>query len=149
MRDAGDAHALVRPQSTGGSIERSPTGCVNARHASNDKIQGSINEVAEPWGTSGRGICPVNFSFHRRRKRPLHGGRFRVWTGGFDSGLRRHIQLDGEEHGALALELVSSLCGHDHQRTAEALQAAERALEARIAVWDGVLKAIKAGDRQK
>ncbi|MDQ3488678.1 MAG: DUF3050 domain-containing protein [Acidobacteriota bacterium] len=63
--------------------------------------------------------------------------------------LRRHIQLDGDEHGALALELVSSLCGHDQQRTTEALQAAERALEARIAFWDGVFTAIKAGDRQK
>ncbi|HXG72311.1 MAG TPA: DUF3050 domain-containing protein [Gemmatimonadaceae bacterium] len=62
--------------------------------------------------------------------------------------LRRHIQLDGDEHGALALELVSSLCGHDDQRTAEALDAAEGALEARIAFGDGVLTAIKAGDRQ-
>jgi len=41
MRDAGDAHAIVRPESTVGSIELSPTGCVNARNASNNKIQGS------------------------------------------------------------------------------------------------------------
>ncbi len=47
MRDAGDAHAIVRPESTVGSIELSPTGCVNARNASNDKIQGSIRRLSK------------------------------------------------------------------------------------------------------
>ncbi|MDB6057285.1 MAG: hypothetical protein JWO95_1129, partial [Verrucomicrobiales bacterium] len=57
--------------------------------------------------------------------------------------LRRHTQLDGEEHGPLALELVSSLCGDDQQRTAEAATAAKHSLQARITFWDGVAAAIR------
>ena len=58
--------------------------------------------------------------------------------------LRRHIELDGDEHGPIALRMVSALCGDDEQRWAEATETASAALEARLALWDEVAAAIRA-----
>jgi hypothetical protein len=56
--------------------------------------------------------------------------------------LRRHIELDGDEHGPLSERLLLSLCRGDDRRLDEAHQAARRALTARIALWDGIYAAI-------
>ena len=58
--------------------------------------------------------------------------------------LNRHVHLDEDFHAPLSLRLLNSLCGGDPVRQAEAVQAAEQAVEARIAFWDGVLEAIGA-----
>ncbi|WP_139491440.1 DUF3050 domain-containing protein [Brevibacillus dissolubilis] len=57
--------------------------------------------------------------------------------------LKRHIELDGDEHGPLAEKLLSSLCGDDAQRLSEAERTATNSLKARITLWDGVLAAIE------
>jgi len=54
--------------------------------------------------------------------------------------LERHIEVDGEDHGPLALRMVEDLCGEDEQLWEEAASAAEAALEARLALWDGILE---------
>jgi hypothetical protein len=53
--------------------------------------------------------------------------------------LDRHIALDHDEHGPLALRLLAALCAGDPRREAEAAAVSVRAIEARIALWDGVL----------
>ncbi|HEY0263032.1 MAG TPA: DUF3050 domain-containing protein [Granulicella sp.] len=58
--------------------------------------------------------------------------------------LERHIELDGDDHGPLALKIVADLCGDDPVLWDEAAQAAEDALRARIRLWDGVLAQIQA-----
>jgi hypothetical protein len=57
--------------------------------------------------------------------------------------LRRHIELDTNDHGPLALKLVTSLCDHRHQREAEAACVAASAISQRIALWDGVVAEIE------
>ncbi len=52
--------------------------------------------------------------------------------------LKRHIELDGDEHGPLAERLLAYLCAGDLRREQEALETAERCLESRIKLWDGV-----------
>lgn len=52
--------------------------------------------------------------------------------------LRRHIHLDEDFHAPLSLRLLQGLCGDDASRIAEAREAAEQAVAARIAFWDGV-----------
>jgi Protein of unknown function (DUF3050) len=56
--------------------------------------------------------------------------------------LNRHIHLDEDFHAPLSLRLLNSLCGGDSVKQQEAVSAAEQAVEARIAYWDGVLAAI-------
>jgi hypothetical protein len=53
--------------------------------------------------------------------------------------LDRHIALDHEEHGPLALRLLAALCDGDPAREAEADRVSVAAIQARIGLWDGVL----------
>ena len=56
--------------------------------------------------------------------------------------LERHIELDGGEHGPLALELISNLCGENEQKWKEVEETAIACLVARKELWDMVLKGI-------
>jgi len=56
--------------------------------------------------------------------------------------LKRHIHLDEDFHAPLSLRLLEALCGGDSTKLEEAKSAAVRAVDARIAFWDGVLAAL-------
>ncbi len=56
--------------------------------------------------------------------------------------LKRHIHLDEDFHAPLSLRLLQGLCANDPARIAEARAAAEQAVAARIAFWDGILTAL-------
>ena len=56
--------------------------------------------------------------------------------------LERHIEVDGEEHGPMALRMVAELCGDDARKWSEAAEAAEFALQSRLRLWDGIAQAI-------
>jgi pyrroloquinoline quinone (PQQ) biosynthesis protein C len=58
--------------------------------------------------------------------------------------LERHIEVDGEDHGPLSLRMVTDLCGEDETLWTEAATAAESALTARLALWDGILANLNA-----
>jgi Protein of unknown function (DUF3050) len=62
--------------------------------------------------------------------------------------LDRHVDLDGDEHGPMSLRMLESVCGDDSTRWRDARFAATVALEARLALWDGVLQAVEATDRR-
>ncbi|MCS7019236.1 MAG: DUF3050 domain-containing protein [Cytophagales bacterium] len=57
--------------------------------------------------------------------------------------LERHIEVDGDHHSLLALEMTAHLCGDDAKRWQQATEAAQKALQMRIALWDGVLAEIE------
>jgi len=52
--------------------------------------------------------------------------------------LERHIEVDGDHHSQLALQMTSNLCGTDAAKWEEAEQAVIEALKRRIQLWDGV-----------
>lgn len=57
--------------------------------------------------------------------------------------LERHIELDGGEHGPLALQLISDLCGDDKIKWKEVEETAIYCLIARKKLWDIVLSKLK------
>ncbi|MHC4879623.1 MAG: DUF3050 domain-containing protein [Planctomycetota bacterium] len=56
----------------------------------------------------------------------------------FEFYLQRHIELDGDQHGGMAQQLVEELCGDDANRWTSARTAAVRSLEARLQLWDTI-----------
>ena len=52
--------------------------------------------------------------------------------------LKRHAELDGDEHGPAALRLVATLCGNDPAKLAEAIDSAKAALASRARLWNSV-----------
>lgn len=57
--------------------------------------------------------------------------------------LKRHIELDGDEHGPLAERLLNDLCGDDESKKQEAISVAEKSIRVRSVLWDGVLEEIR------
>jgi len=58
--------------------------------------------------------------------------------------LKRHAELDGEEHGPAALRLVATLCDNDPVKLDEAIHAAKAALASRSRFWDSVQERVLA-----
>ena len=56
--------------------------------------------------------------------------------------LRRHIQVDSEEHTPMAMAMLADLCGQDAAKWAECEETINAALTARVRLWDGISEAI-------
>lgn len=52
--------------------------------------------------------------------------------------LERHIEVDGDHHSHLALQMTANLCGSNETFWEEAAQATVASLQQRIKLWDGV-----------
>jgi hypothetical protein len=57
--------------------------------------------------------------------------------------LVRHIEVDGEEHTPMAMQMLADLCGDDDIRWQECAETVNLALSARFQLWDGILLAIR------
>jgi hypothetical protein len=53
--------------------------------------------------------------------------------------LDRHIEVDGDDHGPRARQIVTMLCSSNRTWHQEAVETALASLRARFALWDGVL----------
>lgn len=50
----------------------------------------------------------------------------------------RHIELDADEHGPMAMTMIKELCGEDQKKWSEVQNVSILALEKRIALWDAI-----------
>ncbi len=57
--------------------------------------------------------------------------------------LQRHIDIDGDEHGPLALKMIDSLSDGDQIKESEIIETAKASLLKRIELWDGITTMIK------
>jgi hypothetical protein len=53
--------------------------------------------------------------------------------------LRRHIQVDSEEHTPMAMQMLAVLCGEDDGKWAQCEETVNLALAARMRLWEGIL----------
>jgi hypothetical protein len=58
--------------------------------------------------------------------------------------LARHIEVDGEEHTPMAMQMLADLCGDDDGKWQQCADTVNLALAARYRFWDGILDAVKA-----
>jgi hypothetical protein len=65
----------------------------------------------------------------------------------FNYYLERHIEMDGDHHSHLALQMTSNLCSENEQRWKEAEEETILSLKKRITLWDGVYREIIAKKR--
>ncbi|MFY7907972.1 MAG: DUF3050 domain-containing protein [Emticicia sp.] len=56
--------------------------------------------------------------------------------------LERHIEVDGDHHSHLALQMTANLCGENEEFWKEAEAATIQSLQKRIELWDGVYESI-------
>jgi hypothetical protein len=56
--------------------------------------------------------------------------------------LARHIEVDGEEHTPMAMQMLADLCRDDEAKWAACAETVNAALDARVRLWDGILAAI-------
>jgi hypothetical protein len=56
--------------------------------------------------------------------------------------LERHIEVDGEFHTPMAMQMVTDLCGDDEAKWSECAETINLALAARAKLWSGILAKI-------
>lgn len=61
----------------------------------------------------------------------------------------RHIELDSEEHGPMAFEMITVLCGDDTVKWTETANTAIAALEMRVKLWDAIEETIDQQNKDK
>ena len=57
--------------------------------------------------------------------------------------LERHIEMDGDHHGPMAMNMIESLCQNNDNKIKEALDSSKLALKKRIKLWDYIYQQIK------
>ncbi len=56
--------------------------------------------------------------------------------------LGRHIEIDGDLHGPLALQMIEELCGKNMKKWDEALSVAKESIQYRMQLWDTIVELI-------
>lgn len=111
-----------------------------------------VTNTFEVIGTGKAHVQAAVFTFGREDLIPgmfmelvrdLHQ-KFPESIGTFKYYLERHIEVDGDHHSHLAIEMTSELCGDDDQKWNEAEQATLLSLKHRKLLWDGAYDEIRA-----
>ncbi|MDR9750561.1 DUF3050 domain-containing protein [Pseudomonas sp. SZMC_28357] len=115
------------------SVEVDPAAAVFVRHTLHTALHAPAHSVAAAFVHGRESVIPLMF------QRILDD-----WGIGLEQAptfryyLERHIEVDSEDHGPAAEELLARLVAGDEQRQHEVYAAALAAVQSRIALWDGL-----------
>ena len=99
---------------------------------------GSTHAIAAAFTLGREDVIPVMFQSLVVKLNEQFPGELSL----FQDYLERHIKLDEERHGPMSLRMLVELCGDDPRKWKEAENTVEVALNARIALWNGVANQI-------
>ncbi len=102
---------------------------------------GATHRIAAAFAFGREELIPEIFPAFVREMDGREPGRVAL----FRYYLERHIELDGDEHGPMSMQMMRQLC-RTEQAWKEAAQSAAEALEARLALWDGIALRIAAAE---
>jgi hypothetical protein len=94
---------------------------------------GQIHEIASSFCFGREKVIPLMFEkiLQKINIKPSDAPLFHTY-------LNRHIEIDGDSHGPMALKIIESLCGNNLQHWEEAKHSAIIALDKRLKFWDMV-----------
>ncbi|HCP40269.1 MAG TPA: heme oxygenase [Cryomorphaceae bacterium] len=102
--------------------------------------RGSTSEMAAVFTFGREDLIPdmfIEIVRNLKEKFPTELGLFTYY-------LERHIEVDGDVHGALAERMVTELCAEDESEWNQATVSSEKALGHRIELWTSVIKRYEA-----
>lgn len=93
----------------------------------------SIHEIASAFCFGREKVIPIMFQsiLDKMNIKEKDAPMFHLY-------LNRHIEIDGDSHGPLALKIIENLCGSNTKRWEEAKQSAIMALDNRLKFWDAL-----------
>ncbi len=97
--------------------------------------RGKVHEIAASFAFGREDLIPSMF---RRLAVELQFGAGQMRH--FLHYLERHVEVDGEDHGPMALKLIEGLCGRDEEKWADVRRVVRKSLEARVALWDAIYR---------
>ena len=101
--------------------------------------RGSVPEIASEFAIAREKVIPSMFRALIGRLEIGH----RLNVAPLIEYLERHVELDGDEHGPLADELLETVCHEDNEKRFSAQQSALDALAARHRLWDEIATILK------
>ena len=133
IRSGGDVTRLLEEPDVPGSAREFMRTTFRLIHS------GKLHAVAAAFTFGREDLIPDMFRSFIRDQNEALAGRLEMlrWY------MERHIEVDGDEHGPMALRMIAELCGEDATKWEEAAAAAEEALRARLVLWDGILASIQ------
>lgn len=96
---------------------------------------GNLAEIAAAFTFGREDLIPMLFTQIVNQISEAHPEKLKK----FKYYLERHIELDGDSHGHLAMLMLEEICGNDEEKWGRAEVAAMEALTLRVALWDGIL----------
>jgi len=93
-----------------------------------------LHKVAASFAFAREGIIPDMFtSIVKNLNKEFPGVLVK-----FIYYLERHIELDSDSHGPIAMHMIEELCGNDDQKWKDCFEVAEQSLKMRMKLWDAI-----------
>ncbi|WMS87590.1 DUF3050 domain-containing protein [Pleionea litopenaei] len=125
VREGGDYHAVI--ETLPFSIQQFVTTTLEVVE------KGELHEIAAAFTIGRENLIPSMFIEFVRNLKNEAPEQTKTLIHYFE----RHIEVDGDEHGPLALSMLTRLCDNSQKRYEQCLRVSEQVLESRHLLWDG------------